>query len=112
MYKRQVELPADSKPVGVVPSPDGRRVYVAAGGAGAVFVIDAAALRVTGRISVGERPWGIGVTPDGTRLFTANGRSRDVSVVDTGTLREVARIRVGEGPWGVAVTRARSRPTP
>lgn len=80
------------KPVGVVVSPDGRRVYVANGGTNTVSVIDAGTQRVVGRIPVGRRPWGIAITPNGRRLYTANGVSDDVSVIDTATNQVIGTI--------------------
>ena len=78
-----IDLPKDSKPMGVVVSPDAKRVYVANGRGGTVSVIDAATNAVVSTIPVGQRPWGIALTPDGKKLYTANGPSNDVSVVDT-----------------------------
>ena len=97
-----IPLDRASKPVGVVVSPDSRRVFVALGGGHAVAVIDAAAGRVETTVPVGRRPWGVALSPDGRWLYTANGVSGDVSVVDTGTLRVAATVPVGERPWGVA----------
>ena len=91
------------KPMGVVVSPDGSKVYVSTGRGKNVVVIDTASNEVIGSVEVGERPWGIGITPDGKTLYTANGPSNDVSVVDLETLEVVARIPVKDRPWGVAV---------
>ena len=96
------QLPKDSKPMGIVVSPDDRRVYVANGRGGTVSVIDAATNTVTATIPVGQRPWGIALTSDGSKLYTANGPSNDVSVLDTGKLRVIKKIPVGKIPWGVA----------
>lgn len=90
----------EGKPVGVVASADGARVYVANGLTSAVSVIDARTLRVVARIPVGRRPWGIALSADGRWLYTANGLSNDISIIDTRTHRV---IRVGQRPWGIAV---------
>jgi YVTN family beta-propeller protein len=95
--------PANSKPVGVVTSPDGRRVFVANGGASTLGVFDAATLRQIATVQTGRRPWGIAITPDGSRILTANGVSNNVSVIDARTLRVVATIPVGRGAWGVTI---------
>src|SRR5690606_41086335 len=93
----------EAKPVGVVVSPDGKRVYVANGHANSVSVIDAEMNRVIATIPVGRRPWGLAITPDGKKLYTANGISNDVSVIDTATNEVIATVKVeGEGPWGIA----------
>lgn len=94
--------PAPALPMGVVYSPDQRRVFVTTGRGGKLAAVDLESGQTT-MIAVGKRPWGIALSPDGKRLFTANGPSNDVSVVEVETLREIARIKVGEGPWGVTL---------
>jgi YVTN family beta-propeller protein len=96
-----IQLPKDSKPMGVVVSADARRVYVANGRGGTVSVIDPSTNTITSTIPVGQRPWGIALTSDGTKLYTANGPSNDVSVVDTRKLQVTRKIPVGKIPWGV-----------
>jgi YVTN family beta-propeller protein len=98
-----IQLPKDSKPMGVVVSPDGGRVYVANGRGGTVSIIDATSNAVVSTVPVGQRPWGIALTPDGKKLYTANGPSNDVSVVDAGQMQVVKKIPVGKIPWGVAI---------
>jgi PQQ-dependent catabolism-associated beta-propeller protein len=93
----------EEKPVGVAVSPDGRRLYVATGGAHSLVALDASTLREVGRVRVGRRPWGVALSPDGRFAYTANGRSDDISVVDTRRMRVVSSVRVGTRPWGVAV---------
>jgi YVTN family beta-propeller protein len=104
---RTIQLTGENvRPMGVVVSPDGKRVYVTTGRGGSVIAIDAASGRVVGSVKVGDRPWGIAISPIGTRLYTANGPSNDVSVVDVDSLSVVATIKVGERPWGVEIARA------
>jgi YVTN family beta-propeller protein len=91
------------KPVGVVVSPDGKRVYVANGATGTVAIVDAFSFKQVGSIKVGTRPWGIAISRDGRFLYTANGLSNNVSVVDLRVKRTVAAIAVGTRPWGVTV---------
>ena len=91
------------RPMGVVVSPDGARVYVTTGRGGMVVAIDAATWEPVASVEVGDRPWGIAVTPDGRYLYTANGPSNDVSVVDTESMAVIATVPAGERPWGVAV---------
>ena len=74
------------RPMGIVVSPDGQRVFVSTGRGGTVLAIDAAKNTVAGSVKVGDRPWGIGLSPDGKLLYTANGPSNDVSIVDVETL--------------------------
>ena len=100
---RSVELErGEGKPVGVVVSPDGRRIYVANGATGVVTVLDAGTLKAVGRIPVGRRPWGLALSRDGRWLYAANGLSDTVSVIDARAGKAVASIRVGKRPWGLA----------
>ena len=89
--------------MGVVVSPDGRRVYVANGRGGTVSALDAAANTVVSTIPVGQRPWGIALTPDGKKLYTANGPSNDVTVIDAERMQVIKKIPAGKIPWGVAI---------
>ncbi|HWE44015.1 MAG TPA: cytochrome D1 domain-containing protein [Gemmatimonadaceae bacterium] len=97
------------KPVGVVVSRDGTRVFVANGARGTVSVVDAASLRVVQSIKVGSRPWGLALSPDGALLVTADGMSDQISIVDARTLKVVGRVAVGQRPWGVAIVAAGAR---
>ena len=90
MYKRQA-------------SPDGRKLYIAAGRSGQLLAIDLASRKVTGQVAVGPRPWGVDRSPDGSLLYTANGSSNDVSIVEAASLKLVAKLPVGEGPWAAIV---------
>jgi PQQ-dependent catabolism-associated beta-propeller protein len=95
----------ESKPVGVVVSPDGGRVYVACGRSDAVAVLNAHTLLPLAKIPVGRRPWGVTLSTDGGTLYVANGLSNTVSVIDTRTSRGTATVGVGVKPWGVAFVR-------
>jgi YVTN family beta-propeller protein len=92
----------EGKPVGVVVSPNGKRLYVASGRTGTLSVIDAASYKVLASVPVGKRPWGVAISRDGRYVYTANGLSNDVSVLDATTNRVVATIKVGQRPWGAA----------
>ena len=96
-------MPADSRPMGVVVTPDGRQVWVSNGRGGTVSAIDVASDSVAHTIAVGLRPWGLALSPDGRWLYTANGPSNDVTVVDVTRLSVVRKIQVGKIPWGVAI---------
>lgn len=93
--------PGVVKPMGVLLSPDSKKLYVSTGRGHKVFVIDTAANQVTASFEVGERPWGIALSPDGKTLFTANGPSNDVSVVDLASQTIVKKVQARRGPWGV-----------
>jgi YVTN family beta-propeller protein len=92
-----------ARPMGVIASPDGRRVYVTTGRGTMLLAIDTAKDEVVGSVKVGTRPWGVEISPDGRRLYTANGPSNDVSVVDAETMTVIATVPAGRSPWGVAI---------
>ena len=100
---RTVALPKGSRPMCVKAAPDGRKVYVSAGRAGTICVLDAETAEVLNTIKVGARPWGIAISPDGRRLYAANGPSDDVSVVDLVAEKEIARVKSPGSPWGVVI---------
>jgi YVTN family beta-propeller protein len=110
-----------SDPSGIVASPDGKRAYVASGGADVVTVLDldrlgawltraGAAERgdamenmalsyryVAARIPTGCNPQHLALSPDGRLLFVAERLDDGVLVVDTATLKPVGRIVLGDG---------------
>jgi DNA-binding beta-propeller fold protein YncE len=110
-----------SDPSGVVASPDGKRAYVASGGADVVTVLDLdwlgawltqadAAARsdairdmalsyryVLARIPTGCNPRHLAVSPDGRRLFVAERLDDRVLVVDTTNFKPIGRIVLGDG---------------
>jgi YVTN family beta-propeller protein len=102
--RKTIALPAGSRPMKAILSPDQTRLYLSNGRAGTISVFDSHSYQLLDTIKVGARPWGIGISPDGKLLFSANGPSNDVSVVDLKTNKEIARVKAGSSPWGVAVT--------
>ncbi|MEP6885387.1 MAG: beta-propeller fold lactonase family protein [Gammaproteobacteria bacterium] len=98
-----ITLPADSRPMSVKMSADGRKIYVSNGRAATITVLDSHTYELLNNIKVGTRPWGIALSPDGKFLYAANGPSNDVSVVDLDANKEVARVKAGASPWAVAV---------
>ncbi len=89
------------RPMGVMSSADGTRVFVTTGRGKRVAIIDTSTNTVVGTVEVGERPWGIAATRDGAMVFTANGPSNDVSFVDVAGRKVIAKVKVGDRPWGV-----------
>jgi YVTN family beta-propeller protein len=95
--------PGQIKPMAVLVSADGSKLFVSTGRGHKVFVIDTSSNQVTASFEVGQRPWGIALSPDGKTLYTANGPSNDVSVVDLASQTVTKKIKVSGGPWGVLV---------
>ncbi len=91
------------KPMAVLLSADGSKLYVSTGRGHKVFVIETATNKISGSFEVGERPWGIALSADGKTLYTANGPTNDISVVDLASQKVVRKVQVGRGPWGVIV---------
>lgn len=88
---------------GVAVSPNGRDVYVTDSGAGTVSVIDAATLRVSRTIRVGQLPWTVVLSPDGATAYVADPDSDAVSVVDTAT-GKVSAVAIPGDPESLALS--------
>ena len=58
-----ISLPKGSRSMGVVVSPDDRRLYVSNGRARTISVVDLETLEVQASVEVGERPWGLAWLP-------------------------------------------------
>ncbi len=92
-----------AKPKDILPSRDGKQLYVAGGRADRVFVLDEQTLEILHEIPVGKRVWGLALNKGGSRLYSTDGASNQVSVVDTETYKVVATVPVGKMPWGLVV---------
>ncbi len=92
-----------AKPKDVLPSRDGKHLYVAGGRANRVFVLDEKTLEIETEIPVGNRVWGLALSKDGTRLYTTDGASDQISVIDTTANKVTATIPVGKMPWGIVI---------
>lgn len=83
-------------PVGIAPTPDGTRVYVANNVDDTVSVVDLRTNAVIRTIPVGDGPLGIAVTPDGRKIYTSSQYDGSVSVIDGSSLDVVKTISLGE----------------
>jgi len=92
-----------TRPVGMVVSHDGKRLYTVTGRGRNLLDIDITTGKVLRTVEVGQRPWGVALSPSGDLLYTANGSSNDVSIVDTANFNVVAKLPVGDSPWGAIV---------
>jgi YVTN family beta-propeller protein len=95
--------PGDIKPMGLVLTADGKKLYVTTGKGKKVFVIDTTTNQISTSFEVGQRPWGIALSPDSKTLFTANGPSQDISVIDTATNTVTKKVKGTGGPWGIQI---------
>lgn len=89
------------RPVGLIATSDGKRLYAVTGRGGTVVELDANTGKQLASAEVGQRPWGLALSPDNRRLYTANGPSNDVTVLDAASLKVLGHIPVADGPWGV-----------
>jgi YVTN family beta-propeller protein len=92
-----------SRPVDVVLTPDGSRLYVSHGQSGEVRVLDSASLKVLAVIPTGPRTWWTALSPDARFLYATVGRANELAVIDTSSNTVIARIPCGTLPWGVAI---------
>ncbi len=91
------------RPVDIIISADGARLYVSHGGSGEVRILDSTTLKPMTIIPTGPRSWWMARTPDKRFIYLTVGRANEVVVIDTMTDAVAARIPAGTLPWGVAV---------
>lgn len=100
-------IPAGINAHGIDRTPDGRYVFIGAGGAnesGQLVRIDTTDGTMQ-RVTEGLDPVGhIDVSPDGRRLYVANLATDGVTVLDVESLELVERVSVGDGPNESRVT--------
>lgn len=97
---------AGSRPMRMVPAPDGRTLWVGLIGSGAVAVIDMDSNSLVSQIDVGKGVHAIAFNTEGTSAFVSNSEDSSISVIDTGKLTRVADIRVGQKPVAMAFSDA------
>lgn len=97
---------AGAKPARMVQAPDGRTLWVALDGAGAVAVIDMDNNSLLSKIAVGKGSHAIAFNTEGTSAFVSNSGDSTISVIDAGKLTRVADIRVGQTPVAMAFSHA------
>ncbi len=97
-----VSLPAEAYTV--LPSPDGRTVFLSLWGGAKVLALDARTLSITGEGGVGEHPNAMALSKDGTRLFVACANTNSVWALDVPSLAARERISVSMFPHAPAGT--------
>lgn len=93
-------------PIEMLPSSDGRLLYVVCESSNEVRVVDRASSKVVGNVAVGRGPRGIASSPDGRVLYVTNSWSDNVSVIDAGQMRVVQTLPAGFEPTGVVADRS------
>ena len=122
---RQVvgRVPLGKRPRGIVPSPDGRLLYIALSGspiagpgvdestlppadkaADGIAVFDVAAGRILRVLRGISDPESVAVSPDGTRLYVASEDTGQLVVLDARNGRMLGQVAVGAEPEGVGVS--------
>ena len=104
----RVELGAKSEITDVVFAPDGRRAYVTAWSAPAVFelAVDGSKVTRTRQIATGRSSYGAVVTPDGNWLINTNvggamtgeDRTGTIAMVELKSFKQVLSLPVGRTP--------------
>jgi YVTN family beta-propeller protein len=94
--------------VGLAWSPDGSKLYAAAGGNDKIRVYRRTNDQLTEQAPItlpkGSFPAGLAVTPDGSRLYAADNGTGAVSAVDTRTGQVVATVGTGPNPFTVGLS--------
>ena len=99
-----ISLPEE--PTGLAVSPDGRLVYVTAGGPeGKVYVIDLKSGKVKDALPAGHTPVAPVASPDGKVLYFCNRFNNNVSIFDLTKKSELAKVAVTREPVAAAITR-------
>ncbi|OQC67489.1 MAG: Di-heme cytochrome c peroxidase [Verrucomicrobia bacterium ADurb.Bin006] len=92
-------------PVAIAASPDGATLFVAAGTAGRVLIVDAASGQVWSATALGGHANALALAPDGTRLIVATGEaSGQIEVCDARSGRVERLVRAGHTPSALAVS--------
>lgn len=100
----RIDMGFGSNPAEVIPSPDGKLLYVSNRGLDEIAVIDVKSGKVTARIKTGVHPNFMNFTPDGRRLVVANNQDEKATVIDPSTNSVVGSPAEGRGASGVAIT--------
>ncbi len=95
--------------IGLAWSPDGKKLYAAAGGNDKVRVYDFADGKLTEGTSIalpkGSFPAGIAVSSDGSRLYVADNGSGSMSAVDTQSGTVLSTVKTGPNPFTVGLSK-------
>jgi YVTN family beta-propeller protein len=101
---KQTLIGVGKGPEGIDLSPDGKTVWSAHSGDGAVSVIDASTYKVLYTIDARtKRSNRIKLTPDGRLALVSDLEGGDLVVLDSSTRKEVRRLALGRMPEGILI---------
>ncbi len=80
------------KPTWVIPSPDGKKLYVAANGNAEVLEVDVDSWSVTHRFPTGNGPYNVEISPNGKYMVVTYKSDAHTGIWDLETKEELARI--------------------
>ena len=97
-------IPVGSDPIQILPSADGRLLFVSNLASDDVTVVETATFRMTARIDVADEPLDLAPAPDGSAIYIANSGASSLTALDVRTLetRELVIPDLVEGPFGIA----------
>jgi YVTN family beta-propeller protein len=101
---KQTLIAVGKGPEGIDLSPDGKTVWSAHSGDGAVSIIDASTYKVLYTIDAGtKRSNRIKLTPDGRLALVSDLERGDLVVLDSPTRKQVRRLVLGRMPEGILI---------
>jgi YVTN family beta-propeller protein len=101
---KQTLIAVGKGPEGIDLSPDGKTVWSAHSGDGAVSIIDASTYKVLYTIDAGtKRSNRIKLTPDGRLALVSDLEGGDLVVLDSSTRKQVRRLVLGRMPEGILI---------
>ena len=106
----ETPVPVGKGPEGMDLSPDGKFIWAAHSRDGGVSIIDVAAKRVVGTITLGtKRSNRLKFTPDGKRVLVSDLDAGEVVAVDVASRKETQRIPMGKSPEGILMSKDGSK---
>jgi YVTN family beta-propeller protein len=102
----ETPIPVGKGPEAMDISPDGKFIWTSHSRDGGVSIIDVAAKKVVGTLSLGtKRSNRLKFTPDGKRVLISDLDAGEIVVVDVAARKELQRIAVGKAPEGILMAK-------
>ena len=99
---RSFELDA-SGTFAVMPSPDGRKIYLTAHDENALVIVDAQSGAPLKKLAIGRNPRAISFSPDGEQAYVTSSFSNEIHIIDTRRDMIIGRYAIGQNPRGIAL---------